>query len=165
MRRLLQFLFAAVALALTATPALALPCLSKAQAIARDDGPRYRLVDGQRCWYVVDRVPTKTEFTRAKRKEVVRRADRSKVGPRPHKTAPAVARAPVAQPPRAEPEEPSAEWLAADRSQAIEALCGDPCRVGGTTSERVRDAFDGLLALMMFDQRSASSWRAALVGP
>lgn len=158
----------AVALALAwASPASALSCLTKAQALKKIESPGYRVVDGQRCWYVVDYVPDKAEFAQPKRrKEVVSHVSRQRPGP--DKATPAVARAPVVvQPPQAsEPAwEPSAEWYVADRSQAIEALCGTPCRVGSTSAARVQDAFEGLLALIAFDRRSATSWRAALVGP
>lgn len=164
-----RFWLAVVALTLASSPALALPCLSKGQAVKRTDSPSYRVVDGQRCWYVVDYVPSKAEFVQPKRKEVVRHADRPKMVPRADKTTPAVASAPVVvQPPQAEEpaQEPSAEWLLADRSQAIEALCGNPCRVAGASpSVRVQDAFEGLMVMMLFDRRSATAWRAALVGP
>lgn len=161
-----RFWFAVIALTLATSPALALPCLSKDQALRRGESPRYRVVDGQRCWFAGERRPSKDEFTVTKRKEVVRHVPRPRVGPNPHKATPAVASIPV-QPPQADAWEPSAEWYMADRRDAIKALCGDPCRVGyPSPSTRVRDAFDGLLALILFDQRSVSSWRAAMVvGP
>jgi hypothetical protein len=63
------------------------------------------------------------------------------------------------------PWEPSAEWYMADRRDVIAALCGDPCRVGQPSpASRIQNAFDGLLALIVFDQRSVSAWRAAMVG-
>jgi hypothetical protein len=154
-----RFWFLVIALTLVTSPALALPCLGKLERGA----DHYRLVNGTKCWYVGERVPSKSEFT-MKRKEVVRRDDRSKMGPRPDNATPAVA---LVAPPQAVPAEvwePSAEWFMADRRDAIAALCGNPCRVGyASPSGRVQDAFDNLMALIIFDPRQATAWRSALV--
>jgi hypothetical protein len=51
-----------LALVLMSDAAAALPCLSKSQAMERGDSPRYREVDGRKCWYVGKRTPKKSEF-------------------------------------------------------------------------------------------------------
>jgi len=86
----------------------------------------------------------------------------------PNMTLPAVAIVPVQLPPAASTEQwvPPAEWFMVDRRDVIAALCGTPCRVGYTSpAGRVQNAFDSLMALIIFDQREVSAWRAALVGP
>lgn len=61
------FLIVAIALAAVAispTAASALPCLTLSEVKAKHPGEfaRYRQVEGERCWYVGDRTPSKNEF-------------------------------------------------------------------------------------------------------
>lgn len=167
-----SFWFLLITLTLATSPAIALPCLSKGDALRRAVNPHYRIVDGQRCWYVVDYVPSKAEFIQPKRKEVV---DRARLAPlTEEKAAAPVARAQVVRPPVQLPpavaEEvwvPPAEWFLVDREAVIDALCGTSCLVvepEPPPAYRIQDAFDGLRAMIMFDRRGAESWRAALVG-
>lgn len=44
-------LFASLLLIAIASPAVALPCLTKAEAIKTGEHAHYRLVQGVRCWY------------------------------------------------------------------------------------------------------------------
>lgn len=165
-----SFWFLLITLTLVTSPALALPCLGKLERGAS----HYRVVDGVKCWYVGDRVPSKAEFT--KRKEIV---DRSRLAPlTAEKITPPVTRAktvsaPAPMPPAAAmamvepggPWVPPAEWFTADRTDVIDALCGTPCRVGyPSPAHHVQDVFDSLLMMMIFDRRQASAWRAALIG-
>lgn len=161
-----SFWFLLITLTLATSPAIALPCLSKADALRRGENPHYRLVNGERCWYVGRSRPSKEAFVPTKRKEVV---DRARLAPLTDKTPPAVARAQVKLPPAPVVEKewvPPAEWFAVDRDAAIDALCGTPCIVRSPEPPpvtRIRDVFDELLTLMMFDRRRADTWRAALV--
>ena len=51
-----------------ATSAHARPCLSKEQAVAQHDGhARYRLVQGQQCWYTGEARAEKSEFVIARK--------------------------------------------------------------------------------------------------
>lgn len=56
---------AILALIVMSDAAVAIPCLTKSQAMDRGDHPRYREVNGRRCWYV-GRTPRKSEFTMVK---------------------------------------------------------------------------------------------------
>jgi hypothetical protein len=64
---MIKLLLAICLCTVVAAPAAALPCLTKAQAIAKSDTARYRFVNGQRCWYTGARTPAKSEFTVDKR--------------------------------------------------------------------------------------------------
>lgn len=129
------------------TCAHAVPCLAKLERGA----DRYRVIDGQRCWYAGDRVPDKAEFS-AKRKEVVRHARPARTAA--HKTVPAVAES-RAEVPKEEAADP---WLEMKRLQGRDALCGgeeaacpDFRRMppAGSSAERVREGFDDLMAAVV----------------
>lgn len=131
------------------SPAHAVPCLGKLERGA----DRYRVVDGQKCWFAGDRVPDKAEFS-AKRKEVVRHARPARIAA--HKTVPAVAESRVEFVPAKE--EAADPWLEMKRLQGRDALCGgeesacpDFRRMppAGSSAERVREGFDDLMAAVV----------------
>jgi hypothetical protein len=141
---MIRIIITALAIAF-ATQAQALPCLGKLERGAAS----YRVVDGVKCWYVGERVPSKSEFSKPKRKEVVRSESRRRV------VSSSTDSAPPAEATTAQAEPPQAEdaWMAAERPAILfEALCGDRCdELNGkdagqapTPAERVADAFKHL---------------------
>jgi hypothetical protein len=125
------------------TCAHALPCLGKLEHGA----DRYRIVDGQRCWYIVgERVPEKTRFTKPKRKEVVRRAEPNRAV---HKTVPAAAKSMAEFVPAKDDADDA--WLEMKRLQGRDALCGgiDAACPDFSAAEHVRESFDALSAAVV----------------
>jgi hypothetical protein len=143
---------------LGASHALALPCLGKLERGA----DHYRIVHGTRCWYVGEEVPDKSEFARPKRKETLRETvphrRQSAASPGAASLRPRLAAQDSADVPNVVasdgalpfPQAQADEWLAADRTDAMAALCGGPCPDLSGAEEpppaiaRIQEAFEAL---------------------